>query len=76
LFLFYQEKRKSPFGGDEPRQDSAKGKNDPYPPVGTFPLKGKGQKTIYRALQYATCYVHHAICSLLPGIGNDGRRSS
>jgi hypothetical protein len=27
LFLFYQEKRKSPLGGDEPRQDSAKEKN-------------------------------------------------
>jgi hypothetical protein len=27
---------------------------NPYPPIGTFPLKGKGLKTNYRTLQYAS----------------------
>jgi hypothetical protein len=57
LFLFYQEKRKSPFGGGEPRQDSAEGKKNPNPPIGTFPLEGKGLKEkTYCTLQYANPY--------------------
>jgi hypothetical protein len=37
LFLFYQEKRKSPLGGHEPRQDCARGKKNPYPPSAPSP---------------------------------------